>query len=138
MAGPMPGRRLPDASHILFTSGTSGRPAAVVAGRRVLEASLDRYAEEFAPGTDDRVALLAGPGHDPLLRDLFVPLRAGGTLVVPPDDVFRSPDRLVRFLGESRITILHATPALLELVTAFGGPAARLDELRLVVCGGAP
>lgn len=138
VAGPTPGRRLPDASHILFTSGTSGRPAAVVAGRGVLEASLDRYAEEFAPGTGDRVALLAGPGHDPLLRDLFVPLRAGGTLVVPPDDVFRSPDRLVRFLDESRITILHATPALLELVTAAGGPAARLGELRLVVCGGAP
>ncbi|MEU1516190.1 AMP-binding protein [Streptomyces sp. NPDC005811] len=136
--GPAPGRWLPDASHILFTSGTSGRPAAVVAGRGVLEASLDRYAEEFAPGPGDRVALLAGPGHDPLLRDLFVPLRAGGTLVVPPDGAFRSPDQLVRFLDESLITILHATPALLELVTAAGDPAARLDALRLVVCGGAP
>ncbi|MFJ2796337.1 AMP-binding protein [Streptomyces sp. NPDC087290] len=131
------GCRLPGAGHVLFTSGSTGRPAAVAAPEGVLEAALAQYADAFAPSPDDRVALLAGLGHDPLLRDLFVPLTAGGTLVLPPDDVFRSPDRISSFLREARITVLHATPALLELVVA-GADGLPLPALHTVVCGGAP
>ncbi|MFD7068307.1 condensation domain-containing protein [Streptomyces sp. NPDC059913] len=131
------GCRLPGASHVLFTSGSTGRPAAVAAPEGVLEAALAQYADAFAPSPGDRVALLAGLGHDPLLRDLFVPLTAGGTLVLPPDDVFRSPDRISGFLREARITLLHATPALLELVVA-GADGSPLPALHTVVCCGAP
>jgi len=147
--------RLPGASHALFTSGTTGRPAAVAVPPSALAGTLGWYLETFAPSGRDRVALLAGLGHDPVLRDMLVPLMAGGTLVVPPDDVFASPERLFTFVREARVTILHATPALLGLLVAGGlvaggphhpvqpadgqvQPAAGLADLRLVLCGGAP
>ncbi|HET8680536.1 MAG TPA: non-ribosomal peptide synthetase, partial [Micromonosporaceae bacterium] len=131
------------ASHVLFTSGTTGRPAAVAVPPGALAGTLGWYVDTFLPSGRDRVALLAGLGHDPVLRDMLVPLMAGGTLVVPPDDVFASPERLSTFVREARVTILHATPALLGLLVAGGSgspaqPAAGLADLRLVVCGGAP
>ncbi len=124
-------------SHILFTSGTTGSPAAVLVGGSALFATLEWYAAEFQPCPDDRVALLAGLGHDPLLRDILIPLCSGGTVVVPPADMTRKPKALAAFLRESRITILHTTPGLLELILA-GQEDGDLDELRLVVSAGAP
>jgi acyl-coenzyme A synthetase/AMP-(fatty) acid ligase len=124
-------------SHILFTSGTTGCPAAVLVGSAALSATLEWYAAEFRPCPDDRVALLAGLGHDPALRDILIPLCSGGTLVVPPADMTRQPKALAAFLRETRITILHATPGLLELILA-GQEDGDLHELRLVVSAGAP
>lgn len=124
-------------SHILFTSGTTGCPAAVLVGGPALAATLEWYAAEFGTRPDDRVALLGGLGHDPVLRDILVPLCGGGTLAVPPADMTRKPKALAAFLRESRITIVHATPGLLELILAGAGDGD-LDALRLVVSAGAP
>ena len=133
------------ASHVLFTSGTTGRPAAVEVGGAAIRGPMNWYRSEFAPGPRDRVPLLAGLGHDPLLRDILVPLTSGATLVVPPVGVFGNPARLAEFLGQSQVSIMHCTPALLELVMA-GTPARRagtparlagLPALRLVMSGGA-
>ncbi|MFF3115207.1 amino acid adenylation domain-containing protein [Kitasatospora sp. NPDC057904] len=132
-------RHLPGTSHVLFTSGTSGRPAAVAVPPAALAGTLDWYRRSFGLGPADRIALLGAVGHDPLLRDLLVPLLAGGTVVVPPESVFTAPDRLFALLDDERVTVLHATPALLELLLS-GRPhdTARLPHLRLVVSGGAP
>jgi acyl-coenzyme A synthetase/AMP-(fatty) acid ligase len=128
----------PVASHILFTSGTTGRPAAVEVGPDALGRTLDWYVRAFAIGSGDRVGLLAGVGHDPMLRDTFVPLLSGGVLAVPPPDVSGRPDRLLSFIGSAGLTILHCTPGLLELVlTAHAAGGRGLESLRLVVSGGA-
>jgi acyl-coenzyme A synthetase/AMP-(fatty) acid ligase len=125
-------------SHILFTSGTTGRPAAVAASHGAIRRALGWYAHTFSPGPQDRVGLLAGLGHDPMLRDAFVPLLCGGVLAVPPPDVFAGPDRLLSFIGSAGLTILHCTPGLLELVLAAHAVAGRgLESLRLVVSAGA-
>ena len=129
----------PGASHILFTSGTTGCPAAVEVGPGALGRTLDWYAGAFAIGTADRVGFLSGLGHDPMLRDTLVPLLSGGVLAVPPPDVFSGPDRLLSFIGSAGLTVLHCTPGLLELVLAAhaAGGGGGLEGLRLVVSGGA-
>ncbi|MFL6123331.1 amino acid adenylation domain-containing protein [Actinophytocola sp.] len=133
------GRRLPGASHVLFTSGTSGAPAAVVVPGSALAATVNAGLRALPVPGDDRVALLSGLGHDPVLRDILVPLLTGGVLVVPPTGVLTDPVALARFLSEQRITLLHATPALLELVvTAAEQHGTSLATLRLVVSGGGP
>ncbi|MFI7544710.1 AMP-binding protein [Actinoplanes sp. NPDC049599] len=130
-----PRPRAAGGSHILFTSGSTGRPAAVEVGASALEGGLRWYRETFAPGASDRVGLLSGLGHDPVLRDILVPLVSGGTLLVPPDGVAARPSDLAGFLDSAGVTILHTTAAMLELLVAAGRPMPRL---RLVVAGGAP
>jgi non-ribosomal peptide synthetase component F len=138
-------RALPGVGHVLFTSGTSGRPAAVKVPPGALAATLDWYTSAYGFTAADRVAMLGSLGHDPLLRDILAPLTVGGTVVVPPPDVFAAPDRLFALLREERVTVLHATPALLEMILAgrprqedtAQGPGP-LPDLRLVVSAGAP
>ncbi|MFG2652943.1 amino acid adenylation domain-containing protein [Streptomyces sp. NPDC048436] len=134
------GGALPVRGHILFTSGTGGVPAAVLAPHTALDHAMDWYHARFRPTSRDRTALLGGLGHDPVLRDLLAPLGAGGTLVVPQDDVLRTPGALFDFLYDEGITLLHATPALLEMAAAGhdDAPERRLTRLRLVMSGGAP
>lgn len=133
------GRRLPGASHVLFTSGSGGRPAAVVAAGATLAGTLGAYLRAFPMTGDDRVALLAGAGHDPVLRDVLTPLLSGGVLVVPPVGLLGDPTALARFLTRQGSTVLHTTPALLELVvTAAEQHGTSLTALRRVVSGGGP
>ena len=126
-------RRLDGISHVLFTSGTSGRPAAVRVPPAALAVTLRWYTDVFQLGTGDRVAMLGGLGHDPLLRDILAVLLAAGTLVVPPQDIFTAPAALFRLLREQRITVLNATPALLELILA-GRPRTRAASRSWASC----
>jgi acyl-coenzyme A synthetase/AMP-(fatty) acid ligase len=127
-------------SHILFTSGTIGSPAAVEVTGDAFDRAFDGYLRLVDPRPTDRVALLAGTGHDPVLRDMFVPLVRGGTLVVSSADVVADPDRLAAFLGTAGVTILHCSPALLEILLAGARDdrPRHLAGIRLVVSGGAP
>jgi acyl-coenzyme A synthetase/AMP-(fatty) acid ligase len=124
----------PGTSHVLFTSGTTGRPGAVRVGPGALVRTLAWYRETFAPATGDRVTMLGGLGHDPVLRDVLGALTSGATLVVPDPGQVR-PDRLPDLLLASRTSVLHATPPLLEVLCGRAG--LRLPDLRLVIAAGA-
>jgi phthiocerol/phenolphthiocerol synthesis type-I polyketide synthase E len=128
------------AGHVLFTSGTTGAPAAVRATGQALADAAEHYLDAFQVTARDRFALLSGPAHDPVLRDILMPFSAGAAVCVPPPDLTRSPERLCDWLADSGVTVLHATPGLLELLAAgaggAGGRGGRLPRLRLIVSGG--
>ncbi len=116
-----------------MTSGSTGEPKLVYTGERPLAHFLDWYPAAFGLDRSDRFALLAGLGHDPLLRDVFTPLMLGCPLVVPDQAQLRNPTGLADWLRDSAVTVAHLTPQLCRLVASAG---TTLPELRLVVLGG--
>lgn len=125
-----------DASHVLFTSGTTGEPAGVVVGPESISAALQWFTTELAPGPDDRVAMLGGLGHDPLLREILLPLLGRGELIVPSPTATRDPRELVHVLRDGGVTILNATPSLVEFGLGHLSEGIALPSLRLVLLGG--
>ncbi|HTF10596.1 MAG TPA: AMP-binding protein [Asanoa sp.] len=123
-------------AHVLFTSGTTGEPLAVRVTTPVADAALADLAGLLDLRPTDRVSMLSGPAHDPVLRDIGLALLAGATVCVPPPEEFASPGRLADWLRRERVTVVNSTPALLALV--FGVEPRPLPHLRAVVCGGSP
>ncbi|MGW3044483.1 amino acid adenylation domain-containing protein [Kitasatospora sp. NPDC001159] len=122
-----------EAAYIAFTSGSTGTPKAVVGGHPPLVHFIDWYTTAFDIGPDDRFALTSGLGHDPLLRDLLVPLSVGARLEVPAEDVQQDPRTFARWLADRAVTVLHLTPPTARFLAAADLP---LPALRHVFFGG--
>ncbi len=124
-----------DRGYLSLTSGTTGAHKQIITPERPLAHFLDWYPRTFGLGPADRFALLAGLAHDPLLRDLFTPLVLGARSHVPEQAWLRDPARLLTWLREEQITVVHLTPQLGRLITATG-QGNTLPALRLIALGG--
>lgn len=123
----------PERGYLSLTSGTTGDAKPVVTTDRPLAHFADWYVRNFGITPEDRFALLSGLAHDPALRDMFVPVRAGARLYVPEQELLRDPVRLAAWLGEHAITVLHLTP---QLAAMLAGTGTTLPAARLVGVGG--
>ncbi|MBX7550316.1 amino acid adenylation domain-containing protein [Streptomyces sp. tea 10] len=118
-------------AYVMFTSGSTGRPKGVaVTHRNVASLAADHV---WRGGNHTRVLMHAPTAFDASTYELWVPLLAGGEVVVaPPGEL--DPDVLVRTIREQRVTAAFFTAALFNLLVERD-PAA-LAGMREVMAGG--
>lgn len=93
-------------------------------------------AAHFDIGEGDRTTMLSGLSHDPVMRDIFLPLSTGGTLCIPEQAMLADPHSLVDWILRCRPTVMHATPPLGRLlISAFQG-RPEVSSLRHIFWGG--
>ncbi|HEU0034684.1 MAG TPA: AMP-binding protein [Kofleriaceae bacterium] len=119
-------------AYVIGTSGSSGRPKAVLVGHRgvpaLLHAQIDAF--QLAPGA--RSLWLHAPTFDASVSDWGTALAAGATLVIPAPGVTLRRGGLAAELARRAITHVDLPPVLLPEL-ALPPPA-----LRVVVLGGEP
>lgn len=121
--------------YVLPSSGSTGTPDAVLSSTATLGAVLGDHVAALGIGAGDRFVLTAGVAHDPVLRDVLVPLLVGARLLVPSHDVLLEPRRLLAALRRYGPTVLHLTPQRARLLAAAAA-AQPLTGVRVVlVCG---
>lgn len=123
-------------AYLLFTSGTTGTPKCIKTTHTPLVHFVDWYAETFDVSEDSQFSMLSGLGHDPVLRDIFVPLSTGATINIPDQSIIIYPDRLFNWMKQSEITHIHATPQLLRILCAGAGDFGTLPNIRYAFSGG--
>ncbi|HEX6040164.1 condensation domain-containing protein, partial [Longimicrobium sp.] len=119
-------------AYLSFTSGTTGRPKAVMGRHGSLTHFTPWLAERFGLGADDRFSLLSGLAHDPLHRDVFTPLQLGASVVAPDPDETGTPGYLAQWMSDAGITVAHLTPAMGQLLADVPSDAetGTIDALR--------
>ena len=103
-----------DPAYIFFTSGTTGTPKGVLGTHKGISHFVAWQRQMFDVGPSDRVAQLTALTFDALLRDLFLPLTSGATLVLPTetDELGNTlAYGVLRWLSQQQITILHTVPS---------------------------
>lgn len=131
----------PNFGHALLTSGTTGEPSVVLLASDALPAAWSWYAEKLGLGEDDVFAVLAGPGHDPVLREAVLPLTLGARVFIPAKQDRSDPARLLAALDGAGCTVVGLTPGQAELLmagaSARAGREVPLPRLRRVTFHGA-
>ncbi len=98
-------------AYVFFTSGATGEPKAILGGHKGLSHFIAWQRERFAAGPRDRVAQLTRLSFDAVLRDLFLPLTAGGALCLP-EEPDTAPETLFHWLSRQRVSVIHTVPSL--------------------------
>jgi acyl-CoA synthetase (AMP-forming)/AMP-acid ligase II len=114
---------------VLFSSGTSGTPKAMVQDFSKLLSSYESRHE-----SDLVMLALLGFDHIGGLNTLFNSLAAGSLLVIPPS---RSPADVAASIARHRVAVLPASPTFLNLLLA-AGVSTELTSLRVITYGTEP
>ena len=122
-------------AYVMFTSGSTGEPKAVVTAHAPLVHFVGWHARHHGFGAGDRFSMLSGLSHDPVLRDIFTPLSIGATVCVPEQATLFNPELVAGWLRDRGVTVCHLTPALGEII-ATGVEGGAPLPLRHLFWGG--
>jgi amino acid adenylation domain-containing protein len=131
---PLPVVRGSDLAYVLFTSGSTGEPKGVrILHRNLVNFLLGMRREpEFA--ADDVLCAVTTLSFDIAGLELYLPLIAGGRLVIATEVLHREPAALFDLIERTGCTVLQTTPSLLQLLQGLGQEHV-VRRLRLFVGG---
>ncbi|MDQ3932237.1 MAG: acyl--CoA ligase [Actinomycetota bacterium] len=125
-----------DTDLLLLTSGTTGRPKAVMETLPALWAKVAFFADALAPGPHDVHLMYLPICHAFGLKLSLMALASGGRLVLL--DRF-SPQEALRLVSDEQVTVLPGSPTHLTLLLEALDPSRHLTtSLRWVVTAAAP
>lgn len=126
-----------DSLYIYFTSGSTGKPKGIVGRNKSLLQFVKWEVEAFQVGSDARFSQFISPYFDAFLRDVFVPLMTGGTICLTPNDEnLFSPEKLISWIDEKKISMIHCVPSLFRIFNDKSLQAENFESLKYVLLSG--
>jgi len=125
-------------AYLFFTSGTTGIPKGILGQHKSLSHFLTWQARTFQVGPQDRVAQLTTLSFDAVLREFFLPLISGATLCLPDDQVELDPTKIIPWVDQERITILHTVPTVAQFWLTHAPKTMQPSSLRWTFFSGEP
>ena len=127
-------------SYIFYTSGSTGEGKAILGRHSALSHFIHWETREFGIDGSFKVSQLTAPTFDASFRDIFTPLINGGTICIPTPGIKSNPAKLLQWLENARVTLVHRAPSLFRILTRQlemdGGKQYDLSQLRLVILSG--
>ena len=126
-----------NAAFTLFTSGSTGRPKAVVITHEGVANRLEADAEQYDLSAEDVFLYKAPINFDVAVREVFLPVTVGATMVIAEHGRHGDPTHLADLIRRHGVTVVHFVPAMLAAFNeVLGTRLGELHSLRLVMTGG--
>lgn len=119
-----------DLCYVIYTSGSTGRPKGVMIEHRNAVAFVDSLDGVYRVSQNDRVYQGFSTAFDASVEEIWAAFARGGTLVVPTEDVERSPSDVAEFINKNGITYYSTVPTMLAMIDR------ELPSLKTLVLGG--
>ena len=123
------GQRADNLAYVIYTSGSTGNPKGVMVEHRNLHNLVAWHVRAFGLGPKSHSASMAGLGFDATTWEVWPTLCSGGSLFLPPRDVIRDPQQLLRCWQEQDLDVSFLVTPLAELAYATGSVNATLGTL---------
>jgi mycobactin peptide synthetase MbtE len=102
--------------YLLNTSGSTGNPKMIEGMHKSLSHFIHWEVGEFELDYNTKICQLARTSFDLSLREIFVPLMAGGTLCIPDTETKANTRKLLGWMKDSQITLVHIVPSVFRLL----------------------
>lgn len=116
--------------YVIYTSGSTGRPKGVMIEHRNAVAFVESLETIYRIGQGDRIYQGFSTAFDASIEEIWAAFSRGGTLVVPTEEIARSPGDVAEFINEHRITYFSTVPTMLSMIDR------ELPTVRTLVLGG--
>ncbi len=121
-------------AYVIYTSGSTGAPKGVELCHLGLSNLVSWSVRRGALKARDRVSMVAAPGFDASVWEMWPVLVAGGSLHVAPQSVVLSPPRFLPWAAEQGITVAWLPTPLAEAI--LDEPIPPNLRVRLLHTGG--
>jgi pyochelin synthetase len=108
-----------DLAYVIYTSGSTGLPKGVMIDHQGAINTILDINHRFGVTSQDRLLALSALNFDLSVYDLFGILAAGGTIVMPAEDILRDPATWLDLLVQEHVTIWNTVPTLLEMLIEY-------------------
>jgi non-ribosomal peptide synthetase-like protein len=119
-----------DLCYVIYTSGSTGRPKGVMIEHQNAAAFVRTLKTIYKVTADDRVYQGFSTAFDASIEEIWAALSLGGTLIVPTEEILRSPADVADFVDTHEITYFSTVPTLLAMIDRD------LPTVRTLVLGG--
>jgi amino acid adenylation domain-containing protein len=126
-----------DSLYVYFTSGSTGTPKGIIGRNKSLLQFVQWETGTLGVQAGARFSQLVSPYFDAFLRDIFVPLLAGGTICLPPaeEDLFTAP-KLARWIDAEKIEYVHCVPSVFRQINTPAIEPGMFAQLRYILLSG--
>lgn len=126
-----------DILYAYFTSGSTGKPKIIAGRNESLLHFIQWEIRQFNLPEGIRVSQLTKPTFDPFLRDIFVPLFAGGTICIPENtSVILDSIQLAKWIESESIQLVHIVPSIFRVISNVNLLKDSFRELQYVLLAG--